>query len=281
MATETVRTPPPPAPKPASERGSDNVFLAPIREAGEIAGFAMRALAAAPGAWRYFSEVLRQCGMLILGSTLVLLAMQAVIGGECGLFFVYLTRPLGATAAVGQLQVPCSLRELFPYMFGYIYAAKVGSGLVAEIGSMRISNEIDALDSVGIDPMKYVVGTRLVAALLCVPMIYIASMVTGLIGGLLVCTVQLGDLSPAQYLEGYFASQALQDNIYSIIKGVTIAVGITLVALYYGYKARGGPVGVGNAVARAMIGNLILIHVLAAFWSAVFWGTNAGYPSGG
>jgi phospholipid/cholesterol/gamma-HCH transport system permease protein len=256
-------------------------LLAPVREVGEIVSFSGRALAAGPGSLRYFSEVLRQCGMLIVGSTIVLLAMQAVIGGECGLFFVYLTRPLGATAAVGQLQVPCSLRELFPYMFGYIFAAKVGSGLVAEIGSMRISNEIDALESVGIDPMKYVIGTRLVAVVLCVPLIYIASMVTGLIGGLLVTTVQLGDLSGAQYLEGYFSSQGVQDNLYSIIKGDTIAVGIALVALYYGYRARGGPVGVGNAVARAMIVNLVLIHVVAAFWSAVFWGVNAGYPAGG
>jgi phospholipid/cholesterol/gamma-HCH transport system permease protein len=255
--------------------------LAPVREAGEIAGFSLRALASAPGSWRYFAEVLRQCSVLILGSTVVLLAMQAVIGGECGLFFVYLTRPLGATAAVGQLQVPCSLRELFPYMFGYIYAAKVGSGLVAEIGSMRISEEIDALDSVGIDPMKYVVGTRLLAVILCVPLIYLCSMVTGLLGGFAVTTIQLGDLSGAQYLEGYFSSQALQDNLYSIIKGVTIAIGITLTALYYGFKAQGGPVGVGNAVARAMIANLILIHVLGAFWSSVFWGVDAGYPAGG
>jgi phospholipid/cholesterol/gamma-HCH transport system permease protein len=119
------------------------------------------------------------------------------------------------------------------------------------------------------------------AVLLCVPLIYIASMVTGLIGGYLVCTVQLGDLSGAQYLEGYFSSQSLQDNLYSIIKGDTIAVGIALVALYYGFRARGGPVGVGNAVARAMIVNLMLIHVVAAFWSAVFWGVNAGYPAGG
>ncbi len=260
---------------------SDSKWLAPLREAGEIAGFAMRALAAAPSSSRYFAEVLRQCSVLILGSMLVLLAMQAVIGGECGLFFVYLTRPLGATAAVGQLQVPCSLRELFPYMFGYIYAAKVGSGLVAEIGSMRISEEIDALDSVGIDPMKYVVGTRLLAVILCVPLIYLCSMVTGLLGGFAVTTIQLGDLSGAQYLEGYFSSQALQDNVYSIIKGVTIAIGITLTALYYGFKAAGGPVGVGNAVARAMIANLILIHVLGAFWSSVFWGVDAGYPAGG
>src|SRR6185312_1712322 len=171
----------------------------------------------------------------------------------------YLTRPLGATAAVGQLQVPCSVRELFPYMFGYIFAAKVGSGLVAEIGS------------IGIDPMKYVIGTRLAALIMCVPLLYIASMVTGMIGGYLVCVVQLGALSGAQYLNGYWSSQALIDNIYSIIKGVSIAGGISVVALYYGYKARGGPVGVGNAVARAMMVNLVLIHVVAAFWSAVFW----------
>src|SRR2546423_517369 len=125
--------------------------LAPVREVGEITSFSGRALAAGPGAWRYFSEVLRQCGTLIVGSTVVL----------------------------------------------------------------------------------------------------------------------LGDLSGAQSLEGYFSSQGIQDNIYSIIKGDTIAVGIALVALYYGYKARGGPVGVGNAVARAMIVNLVLIHVVAAFWSAV------------
>lgn len=277
MEARTAATPPAAPPK----AGAWERTLAPLREAGEITGFSARALAAIPGATRYFAEILRQCAILIFGSTLVLLAMQAVIGGECGLFFVYLTRPLGATAAVGFLQVPCSLRELFPYMFGYIYAAKVGSGLVAEIGSMRISEEIDALDSVGIDPMRYVVGTRLAAAILCVPLIYVASMVTGLFGGFLVTTVQLGDLSGAQYLEGYWSSQSLQDNFYSITKGVTIAIGITLVALYYGYRAAGGPVGVGNAVARAMIANLILIHVVAAFWSAVMWGVDAGYPLGG
>jgi phospholipid/cholesterol/gamma-HCH transport system permease protein len=258
-----------------------NRVIGPVRELGAISSFSARALAAAPGALRFFAEVLRQCGSVVVGSTVVLLAMQAVIGGECGMFFVYLTRPLGATAAVGDLQVPCSVHELFPYMFGYIFAAKVGSGMVAEIGSMRISSEIDALDSIGIDPMKYIVGTRLVALMICVPLLYVASMVTGLVGGYLVCVVQMRALSGAQYLNGYWSSQALIDNIYSIIKGVSIAGGISLVALYYGFKARGGPVGVGNAVARAMMVNLVLIHVVAAFWSALFWGTNSGYPGGG
>jgi phospholipid/cholesterol/gamma-HCH transport system permease protein len=258
----------------------DRAF-APVREVGEIAGFSIRAISALPGATRFVAELLRQIGGLIVGSALLLLAMQAVIGGECGLFLVYLLRPLGATSAVGQLQVPCSLRELFPYMFGYIFAAKVGSGIVAEIGSMRISAEIDALESVGIDPLKYVIGTRLLALIVFIPLIYIASLLTGLVGGYLVTTVQLGGLSGAQYLTGYFSSQSLADNLDSLIKAMTIGVAISFVALYYGFKARGGPVGVGNAVARAMIVNLVLIHVIAAFWSAVFWGTNAGYPEGG
>jgi phospholipid/cholesterol/gamma-HCH transport system permease protein len=256
-------------------------ILAPIREVGDIGGFSASALAALPGAARYVAEVLRQCGVLILGSTIVLLALQMVIGAECGLFVVYLTRPLGATSAVGQLQVPCSIREVFPYMFSYIFAAKVGAGLVAEIGSMRISSEIDALEASGIDPMKYLIGTRLLAIIICVPMLYIVSMVTGLAGGYLAAAVQLGDLSGAQYLNGYFSAQSLTDNVDSIVKAVSICFGVAFVSLYYGYRASHGPVGVGNAVARAMMVNLVLINVAGGFWSAVFWGTNAGYPGGG
>src|SRR3954451_1167238 len=154
-------------------------MLAPVEEAGNLAAFSARAIAYAPGALKYFAEVLRQTATLILGSTLVLLALEAVIGGECSLFFVYLTRPLGGTSFTGFFNVPCGIRELFPYMFGYIFAAKVGCGLVAEIGSMRISEELDALESVGTDPMRYVVGTRLMAALLCIPVIYLISMLVG------------------------------------------------------------------------------------------------------
>jgi phospholipid/cholesterol/gamma-HCH transport system permease protein len=253
----------------------------PLREAGDMAVFSLRAIGYAPGALRYFAEVLRQASLLIVGSTVVLVCLVAVIGGECALFFVYLTRPLGGTDFTGFFNVPCGIRELFPYMFGYIYAAKVGCGLVAEIGSMRISDELDALESVGIDPMRYVVGTRLLAALIFVPLVYIVAIITGLIGGWLVSVIQIGELTGARYFEGYWTSQGLGDNVISLIKTSSIAGAITLVGIYYGYRAAGGPVGVGNAVARSMIVNLILIHALGAFWSAVFFGKGANYPIGG
>src|SRR5207244_3862299 len=123
---------------------------APLREAGDMATFAVRAVIAAGSTGRYFAEILRQSATLLLGSTVIIVAMIMILGGECGLFLTYLARPLGATAFSGTLMNPCGIREMYPYMFGYIFAAKVGCGLVAEIGSMRISDEIAALQSVGI-----------------------------------------------------------------------------------------------------------------------------------
>jgi len=254
----------------------------PLREAGDMATFALRAVIAVGSSGRYFAEILRQCSTLILGSTLILVAMVFILGGECGLFLTYLARPLGATAFTGTLLNPCGIREMFPYMFAYIFAAKVGCGLVAEIGSMRISDEISALQSVGISPMRYVVATRLVAVWLCVPLIYSLGMVTGLAGGFMVSVVQLGDLSSGQFLDGYFASQTVADNLVSFFKMFMTATTIALVGMYYGYRARGGPVGVGNAVARAMMINLVLIHVIGAAGSAFFYPPgSSSYPYGG
>jgi phospholipid/cholesterol/gamma-HCH transport system permease protein len=254
----------------------------PLREAGDLSTFALRAVIAVGSSGRYFAEILRQCATLILGSTLILVAMILILGGECGLFLTYLARPLGATAFSGTLMNPCGIREMFPYMFAYIFAAKVGCGLVAEIGSMRISDEISALQSVGIAPMRYVVATRLMAVWMCVPLIYSIGMVTGLAGGYLVSVVQLGDLSSGQCFDGYFASQTIADNLVSFLKMFTTATTIALVGMYYGYRASGGPVGVGNAVARAMMINLVLIHVIGAAGSALFYPPgSASYPYGG
>lgn len=256
-------------------------IFAPAREVGDIASFSVRAIAAAPGSLRYFAEVLRQIGILVVGTTLVLLGLEALIGGECALFFVYLVRPLGAGSFTGFFEVPCGIRELYPYMFGYVFAAKVGCGLVAEIGSMRISNEIDALESIGMDPMRYVIGTRLVAVLIFIPLIYAACIVVGTYGGYMVSVLQIGELTRARFFQGYWSSQGLADNLQSLIKTMSIGLTIALVGMYYGFKARGGPVGVGSAVARSMIVNLIMIHLLGAFWSQVFYSHGAKYPFGG
>ena len=251
-----------------------------LAETGDLVTFGGRAIVYSAGAGRYFAEILRQCGILIVGTTLVLCAMVMVVGGECGLFIVYQLRPIGASSFAGLATQICGLREMWGYMFAYVFAAKVGCGLVAEIGSMRISEEIDALESIGIDPMRYVVATRLLAVWLTVPAMYMLAMVFGTVGSWLVVVHQLHGASLGQWISVHFGTQTLGDNVLSIVKVTVIATFIALVGMYYGYRARGGPVGVGAATARSMIVNLVMIHVVGAALTTIFWGRSRT-PIGG
>ncbi len=252
-----------------------------VREAGDLTSFAGRAFLATAGTPRYFAEVLRQAATLLLGTTLVIVGMVTVIGAECGLFGTYLLRSLGAESFLGTNPPICGLREMWPYMFGYLFAAKVGCGLVAEIGSMRINEEIDGLESVGIDTMRYVVATRLIAVWLTVPLIYAVAIVFGAIGSGLTVLVQFEAVSRGQFEALLLATWTAPDTLYSFIKTMSIATAVALVGMYYGYRARGGPVGVGDATARSMIVNLVLIHVIGGAWSTIFWGGSYGISFGG
>ena len=114
---------------------------------------------------RFFGEALRQAGILIVSSTLVIWGLVFIIGLECGIEGAYFTYGEGTPAYSGVFAAWCDLRELVPLVFGYMMAAKVGTGIVAELGSMRISDEIDALEVMGISGMRFLCATRLLAAL--------------------------------------------------------------------------------------------------------------------
>jgi phospholipid/cholesterol/gamma-HCH transport system permease protein len=272
----------PVAPEPAvsneAARGPISVGLSAVGDLGEFAG---RAIIETTRTGRYFSEVLRQCGILITGSAIIIVGMVMVVGSECGLLTVYLLRPIGASGFAGFTTALCGLREMWPYMFAYVFAAKVGCGLVAEVGSMRITEELDALGVMGIDPMRYIVGTRLLAVWMTVPFIYAIAMVFGTLGSYLVIIALFNAVSLGQWISLHFASQTLTDNLYSMIKVMSFATVITIVGLYYGYRARNGPVGVGTATARSMVVNLVLIHVIGGALTAIFWGTSPRIVIGG
>src|SRR3954447_10594414 len=124
-----------------------------IASFGEIAKFCGRVLVLvwSGKVFRFFGETLRQAGILILSSTIVICGLVFIIGLQCGIEGAYFTRSQGTPAYAGVFAAWCDLRELVPYAFGYMMAAKVGTGIVAELGSMRISDEIDALEVMGID----------------------------------------------------------------------------------------------------------------------------------
>ena len=129
--------------------------------------------------FRFFGEALRQSGILIISSTLIIWALVFILGLECGIEGAYFTEAQGAPAYAGVFTAWCDLREIMPYAFGYMMAAKVGTGIVAELGAMRISDEIDALEVMGINSMTFLCATRLLAAWLVLPFMYLAAIGAG------------------------------------------------------------------------------------------------------
>jgi phospholipid/cholesterol/gamma-HCH transport system permease protein len=241
-----------------------------LHDLGEILRFAAKVFRAMPKAWKYPSEVLRQTGILILNSSGVILLMEMIIAAECALEGHYLLRQLGVGSYTG-LFTSLGGYNITPVMWGWILSSKVGSGIVAELGAMRISDEIDALEVMGIDSLAYLVATRLWALL-----IY-----TGFVG---MIAIGLSDIvywamnvllfqsySYGQFLDVHFGFITWSDMSAEVWHMYITGFLIVLTACYYGFNAKGGPVGVGRNTAKSMIINMALISLLGAVINQFFF----------
>jgi phospholipid/cholesterol/gamma-HCH transport system permease protein len=251
---------------------------------GEIVRFGGRMVGDVYGlrVFRFFGESLRQAGILIVGSTVVIWSLVFLMGiGVCGIGGAYFTLANGVPSYAGVFAAWCDLREAVPYAFGYMMAAKVGTGIVAELGAMRISEEIDALEVMGIDSMVFLCATRLLASWIVLPFMYIGGIGVAYLGSYIGVVQQLGFVSAGGYLLIFWQFQNPPDLLFSVIKGMSMATVIVLVACYYGYNAGGGPVGVGTATAKSMVLNLIFVTLIGMLGTQVFWGANPRAPIGG
>ena len=249
-----------------------------LETTGEIVRFSASTIRSFGDVRLYATEVLHQAGALILSSGLIIWIMQGVIGSECGLEASYTLKQIGAPLYSGIFNAYCGIREMSPYMWGYIFAAKVGCGLVAELGSMRISDEIDALEVMGIKSKAYLVGTRVLAAWIAIPFLYTVGLALMYVTMYLVTVVQLGGVSPGGYLYIFWLYQNPLDFIFSQIKVLSFGTTIVFVGCYFGFNARGGPVGVGLATAKSMMINMVLIHILGVLGTQLFWGLSPNAP---
>src|ERR671919_968679 len=255
-------------------------WLASLGDIGRFGGRVM-GLVYSGRVMQFFGESLRQAGILILGSTIVIWGLVFIAGLTCGIEGAYLNRSLGAPAYAGVFAAWCDLREIVPYAFGYMMAAKVGTGIVAELGSMRISDEIDALEVMGVPPVTFLGATRLLAAWIAFPFMYLAAVGIGFFASWIAVVEQVGDVSSGGYFLIFWMFQNPPDLAFSLVKGMAMATAIVLVGCYYGYTARGGPVGVGAATAKSMALNIVLIHLIGMLTTLIFWGANPRAPIGG
>ncbi len=232
--------------------------------------------------FRFFGESLRQAGILILYSTLVIWSLVFITGlNTCGIEGAYFTQSQGAPSYAGVFAAWCNLREAIPYAFGYMMSAKVGTGIVAELGAMRISEEIDALEVMGIGSSTFLCATRLLAAWIVLPFMYIGAIGVAYLASYIAVVKQVGYVSSGGYLLVFWQFQNPPDLLFSLVKGMTMATAIVLVGCYFGYTASGGPVGVGRATAKSMVLNLVLVTLIGMLGTQIFWGGNPRAPIGG
>ena len=246
---------------------------------GEIVLFAGRSLASVPRALRYRNEIWWYAAFLAIGSTPVALLMTYFSGSECSVEAYYSLHQLGgAESLAGVFNALCDMREITPLFFGFAIGAKVGCGLVAELGTMRINEEIDALETMGVPSVPFLVSTRMLAAFMVLPFMYILSLATSFLASWVVQRFQIGLVSNGVYFAYFWRYTNLQDLGYSLIKAVVFAFMVICVGVYYGYHVKGGAVGIGRAVAKTMAVSLVLIVVANAILTQIFWGQNPNLP---
>src|SRR5215213_6448880 len=198
------------------------------------------------------SDVTIGAGALIVGGGMVfvIFSMSFFTGTEVGLQGFKGLQQIGAEAFTGLIGSFANTREVTPLIAGVAFAAQVGAGFTAELGAMRISDEIDALEVMSVPSMPYLVATRVVAALLAIIPLYLISLFASFFATKLVSTQFFG-LSSGVYDYYFRLYLPIEDVAYSLIKACLFAVVVALIHCYYGYYATGGPAGVGVAVGRA------------------------------
>ncbi len=164
----------------------------------------------------------------------------------------------GAANAIPQIVLISVVRELAPVLAGLMVAGRVGAAMAAELGTMRVTDQIDALTTLSTNPMKYLVAPRLLAGLLALPLLVLVADVLGVMGGWLVGVAKLG-LSSSVYLANTLNMLKAQDVEVSLAKAAVFGFIVALMGCYNGYRSRGGAEGVGAATTSAVVSASILI----------------------
>lgn len=252
-----------------------------VEKLGEQTYFYLRAIQQAFVAIpKHLGEVLRivgeitwGAGALIVGAGTagVIFFMSFITGGLVGLQGYKGLELIGAEAFTGFVSAFANTREITPLIAGVTLAAQVGAAFTAELGAMRINDEIDALEVMAIPTLRYLVSTRVIAALIAITPLYLISLFASYLATEL-AVVKLYGLSGGTFSHYFHLFLPPIDVFYSLIKAWTFAAAVALIHCYYGFNASGGPSGVGVAVGKAIRSSIVTINVLNLAMSAVMWG---------
>jgi phospholipid/cholesterol/gamma-HCH transport system permease protein len=257
-----------------------------LDEIGQMAWFGALAVGNIPLALRnYRKETLRLIAQIGMGS-----GAMAVVGGTVAIVaFVTLSGSslvaIQGFASLGNIGVEAftcffaaliNVRIAAPVVTGISMAATVGAGATAELGAMRISEEIDALEVMGIKSIAFLASTRIMAGLVVIIPLYSLAMIASFLSPQITTTVLYGQ-SHGTY-EHYFRTFLRPDDVFwSFVEAIIITVVVMITHCYYGYNAGGGPVGVGEAVGRSMRFSLVSVQVVVLSAALALYGVNPNF----
>jgi phospholipid/cholesterol/gamma-HCH transport system permease protein len=253
-----------------------------LDQLGEQLSFYLKALAWSPRTVRrYKKEVLRLLAEVTLGG-----GALAVIGGTVGVitFLAFFTgtevglqgysalNQIGTSAFAGFVSAYINTREIAPLIAGIALAATVGCGFTAQLGAMRISEEVDALEVMAIPSLPFLVTTRIIAGLIAIVPLYVVGLLSSYFATRMTVTLAYGQ-STGTYDHYFNLFLPPGDVLWSFGKVMVFAVLVVMVHCYHGYYAGGGPAGVGVAVGKAVRTSIVVINVVDLLLSMAIWGT--------
>jgi len=248
---------------------------------GEQLSFYAKALLWIPRTLRrYMREVLRLLAevtygtgaLAVIGGTIgVITFMCFFVGTQVGLQGYQALNQIGTAAFTGFISAYLNTREIAPLVAGLALSATVGCGFTAQLGAMRISEEIDALEVMAVPSIPFLVSTRIIAGFIAVIPLYVIGLLSSYFATRFVTTVYYGQ-SAGTYDHYFGLFLPPGDVVWSFFKVLVFSVILVLSHCYYGYTAKGGPAGVGVAVGRAVRTSIVAVTVTDFFLSLAIWG---------
>lgn len=240
-----------------------------LAETGRFSAFAGRAAASVFSAPLFVGQFARQC-MQIGYLSLPVIGLTAVFIGAALALNIYVGGArFNAESFVPNIVVLGITRELGPVLAGLMLAGRVSAGVAAEIGTMRVTEQIDAMTTLSTDPFKFLIAPRVLAATLTLPVLVLVADIIGVMGGYLVAVNSL-DFNGATYLRNTFDFLESQDVILGLVKAAVFGFIIAAMGAYQGYNSQGGALGVGRATTNAVVGSIVLILAVNYLITAFF-----------
>ncbi|MFM2042766.1 MAG: hypothetical protein RLY86_1342 [Pseudomonadota bacterium] len=245
-------------------------FLSFLEATGRLAMFTLLALSHCVRPPFYFRHIGRQMldigyySLPVVGLTAIFTGMVLALQSYSGF------SRFEAESAIATVVVLSITRELGPVLAGLMVAGRIGAAMAAELGTMRVTEQVDALTTLSTNPFKYLIAPRLIAGVTMLPLLVLVADIIGVFGGFLVSVYRL-DFNPSTYIRNTWQYLEVMDVVSGLVKAAAFGFVISLMGCYHGYHSRGGAQGVGTATTNAVVSASIMILVLNYLLTGIFF----------